>query len=493
MARIGRILAWTVAAVVGVPLLLVALILVGGNTGPGRHLIERLTPTLTGGEIRIAGLAGRFPDRLRAAHFELRDKDGAYLTIDGLTFDWSPLQLLHATLFIDRLDVTEADFPRMPVSSGSSSSSGLPVRIALQQMQIDRLRIGAAVAGQTVLLSAIGSGALDSTTDAHGTLTVHRLDGSGQYSLDGGITAQRLQATIKAAEPAHGLISGLAGLPDLGPVAIDATLDGPWKAVATSLAASAGKLRAQASGTLDLDHDAADLTVSASAPAMMPRPDISWQDVSVDAHVQGPFTRPQLSGQVRIDALQAVGTGVGRLTADLNGNAGTATLHAVVAGLTLPGQDPSLFAAAPVVLNATARLDAPDRPVSFTLQHPLIQAQGTAQTAGALAAHVALTLPNLTPVAAAGGADVQGNTALTLDVARQGATTSVALHGTIGVTGGLPQAKALLGDAAKLPEKSTVGVPAIPFVVSCTSKTMLATAGRRFEPKSSRPLVAPTT
>ncbi len=180
MARIGRILAWTVAAVVGVPLLLVAVILVGGNTGPGRHLIERLTPTLTGGEIRIAGLAGRFPDRLRAAHFELRDKDGAYLTIDGLTFDWSPLQLLHATLLIDRLDATEADFVRMPVASGSSSSSGLPVRIALQQMQIDRLRIGAAVAGQTVLLSATGSGALDSTTDAHGTLTVHRLDGSGQ-------------------------------------------------------------------------------------------------------------------------------------------------------------------------------------------------------------------------------------------------------------------------------------------------------------------------
>ena len=161
MARIGRILAWTVAAVVGVPLLLVAVILVGGNTGPGRHLIERLTPTLTGGEIRIAGLAGRFPDRLRAAHFELRDKDGAYLTIDGLTFDWSPLQLLHATLLIDRLDATEADFARMPVASGSSSSSGLPVRIALQQMQIDRLRIGAAVAGQTVLLSATGSGALE--------------------------------------------------------------------------------------------------------------------------------------------------------------------------------------------------------------------------------------------------------------------------------------------------------------------------------------------
>ena len=79
-----------------------------------------------------------------------------------------------------------------------------------------------------------------------------------------------------------------------------------------------------------------------------------------------------------------------------------------------------------MVLDATARLDAPDRPVDFTLQHPLLQAKGTAQTAGALAAHVALTLPDLAPVAAAGGTDVHGNTALTLDVARQGATTTVA-------------------------------------------------------------------
>ena len=245
-------------------------------------------------------------------------------------------------LDIDRLDATAADFVRMPVSSGSSSSSGLPVRVALQQMQIDRLLIGAAVAGQNMLLSAAGSGGLDSTTDAHGRLAVHRLDGAGRYDLDGSINAQRLRATIKVAEPAHGLISGLAGLPDLGAVAIDATLDGPRDAVATSLAASAGPLRAQAKGTLDLVHDAADLAVSATAPAMSPRPDISWQDVSLNAHMHGPFTQPELSGQVRIDTLKAAGAGVSRVTADLAGNAGAATLHAVADGLVLPGQDPAL-------------------------------------------------------------------------------------------------------------------------------------------------------
>ena len=251
MARIGRILAWTAAAVLGVPLLLVAVLLVGGNTGPGRHLIERLTPGLTGGEIRLAGLAGRFPDRLRAARLELADQNGAYLTIDDLTFDWAPTRLLHGVLDIDRLEAHAADLARMPVS-GSSGSFGLPVRVVLHEMRIDRLHIAAAVAGQGFLLSAAGSGAFDSTTEGHGRLSVRRLDGAGQYNLDASIDAERLQARIEVAEPAHGLISGLAGLPELGPVAIDATLDGPRNAVAASLAATAGPLRAHAAGTLDL-------------------------------------------------------------------------------------------------------------------------------------------------------------------------------------------------------------------------------------------------
>ena len=451
MARIGRILAWTAVVVFGLPLLLIALILVVANTDPGRQLVEHLTDSLTSGEIRLNGLAGRFPDRLRAAKLELADKNGAYLVINGLTFDWSPIRLLRGALDIDRLDARAADFSRMSVSSSkSSSNTGLPVRVALHEMHIDRLQIGPAVAGRSVVLAATGSGVLNTTSDGGGNLTVHQLDGEGRYSFAGSISAQHLKAAIRAEEPANGLISVLAGLPDVGPINIDATLDGPHNAVVTSLAASAGPLHAKAAGTLDLIQNSADLTVSATAPAMTPRPDISWQDVSLDTHVQGAFTRPELSGRVRIDGLKAVGAGIGRLTADLSGDAGTAQLHAALDGLTLPGQSPNLLAGAPLLLDATARLDAPDRPVTFSLRHPLLQVQGTARTAGALAAHVSLTLPELAPVAAEGGTDLHGHTALTLDVARQDATTTIALRGTIGVTGGLPQAQALLGDAAQL-------------------------------------------
>ena len=104
-------------------------------------------------------------------------------------------------------------------------------------------------------------------------------------------------------EPAHGLLAGLAGLPDLGDIDLDATLDGPRHAVATRVALAAGTLHATVGGTLDLEQDAADLTVSAGAPAMQPRPDIGWQAVTLDAHVRGPFLRPDATGRLRIDAL----------------------------------------------------------------------------------------------------------------------------------------------------------------------------------------------
>ncbi len=95
--------------------------------------------------------------------------------------------------------------------------------------------------------------------------------------MTGTADATRLQATLHVSEPAHGLLASLAGLPDLGAVALDASLDGPRHAVATRMTLAAGPLHATVGGTLDLEHDAADLMVSAGAPAMQPRPDIGWQ------------------------------------------------------------------------------------------------------------------------------------------------------------------------------------------------------------------------
>ena len=91
----------------------------------GGRRIEWLTPRVTGDTVRLAGIAGRFPDALRVARVELRDPQGAYATVEDLALDWSPLQLLHRRIVIDRLEAARVEAMRMPARS-SSGSAGLP-------------------------------------------------------------------------------------------------------------------------------------------------------------------------------------------------------------------------------------------------------------------------------------------------------------------------------------------------------------------------------
>ena len=52
------------------------MVAVVANTDPGRRFIEQQTASLTGGMVRIQGLAGRFPDALRAEQIQVSDAKG---------------------------------------------------------------------------------------------------------------------------------------------------------------------------------------------------------------------------------------------------------------------------------------------------------------------------------------------------------------------------------------------------------------------------------
>src|SRR5215472_15933044 len=106
MRRVVKWLVQTLGLLIGIPVVLVALVILGANLGPGRTLLARAIPGLTGGQVAIAGLSGRFPDALRAASVELRDTKGVYLTLHDVVLDWSPLRLAQRVLDIDRLTAT---------------------------------------------------------------------------------------------------------------------------------------------------------------------------------------------------------------------------------------------------------------------------------------------------------------------------------------------------------------------------------------------------
>jgi translocation and assembly module TamB len=436
------------------PVLLVVVVVVVANLDFGRRLVENQTASLTGGTVQLSGLAGRFPDALRVGQIQISDAEGPYLTVSGLILDWSPLRLLQRTAQIDMLHADRVDFSRLPKSeSKTSSSSGsfkLPVKVDLRRLQVDQAIIGAPVAGVSATLALNGSAELPTLTQGTVQLDARRLDSPGHYTISGTVTPRDIQASVKAVEPAKGLISTIAKLPDLGAVSIEASVNGPRNDLGTQVAITAGPLTASASGSVDLEHAAADMVVKANAPAMAPAEGVAWRSIVVDAKVHGPFSRLDADGTIQIDALKASGVRIGALAADITGNAGQLKLHATVRDLHVPGPKPDLLAADPVTLDVSARLDAPERPVTFALHHPLLSVDGTAQTEGVQRAQVHLLLPDLAPLAAAGGADIRGSTDLNVEAGMEDGTTTAAIKGRVSITGGMQPVPALIGDDGRI-------------------------------------------
>ena len=448
-----RIAAAIVGVVIGLPLLGILFILIFANTDTGRAAIETLAAKVSGGDIQLEGLGGRFPGALRLAHAEIRDKDGAWLTLDDVALDWSPLALLGGEAKIDRLTAAHIAVARLPVSETSSSkskSSAPPLRIALGELRVDKLDLGAALAGVPASVRASGHLRFASLTDGDVALDIERLDGPGSYKLTGKMSDAGDNLALEVSEPSHGLLAELAGLPDLGAVSIAATLAGPRHAEQLGLAMKAGALDGNGKGTIDVKARSVDLDLTVAAPAMAPSPDLRWQSANLDLHVHGPFTGPDATGKLAIADLAASGARLGHIAAVLSGNRGKIDVNGVIDNVHVPGPQPDLLAAAPIALQAEAILDQPSLPLTFTVTHPLIGVTGAAQLGGAMNATATVSLSNLAPLAALGGVVVEGHGALVAKIAEQKDTTQFSLDGTLDITGGAPMAMSLVGENTTL-------------------------------------------
>jgi translocation and assembly module TamB len=451
MGRLAKITWISLALLLGVPLLLLALLIAGANTGKGRLVLARTVASLSGGTVMIDGLSGRFPDALRAASITVSDAGGRWLTIGGARLVWSPLRLMRGEMAIDMLSAARVAVARLPRGSTSSASGrSLPVRVTIGAFDVDQLDLAPPIAGNAASLRVTGDLALASLDEGHLEIEGRRLDQAGSYDITGSLTPERLAAQVHVSEPAHGLLSGLAGLPDLGALSLSASVEGPRDAEGLQFKAAAGALTTEGHGKVDLVGKTIDLDFSGAAPAMTPRPDLGWQSAQLEAHLHGPFTSPAATGHLTIDDLQAAGASVRQILAHIEGKDGAVELTASASELRLPSAG-DLFAAAPVQLQARAMLSDPRRPVTFTISHPLLSASGNLDTAGALSGSAALALPSLAPLAALAGSELEGHADLNARFAEQGDSgIKVGVDGTIGLTGGLPAAVALIGDKATL-------------------------------------------
>lgn len=487
MRHAAKVAKWA-GRVLGGLLLLVALLLagaVGGSvTRPGRAALERLGPVLSDGKVQVSGLSGWLFGASRIARIEVSDARGPWLTIDGLTLDWSPLRLLAGTVMVQNIAADHVVVSRRPLfAGGSTEGSGtvrLPVRVDLAELRVARLDLAAPVIGPdaraAVSLVVDGAAQLEAIDRGTARLDVRRfgpaddskagpgttdlgatgLGGTGTYTVHATMGPGGLHAALHLAEPPGGLIGSLAALPAIGAITADATLDGKLSAIATKVTLTAGQLRARVTGQVDATGDSADLQVSAEAPSMAPRVDLSWRAITLNGRVRGPLAKPDASATLVADGLSLGQAGISHITAEMQGNAGRLTLDGTVDGIRLPGPQPDVLAAAPLKVTAALRLDAAARPLTFSLQHPLFTIDGTAATAGEPHCEMQVNVPEVAPLARAGGIDVAGRVALTLRAARQGADTRFAANGTIGVTSAPGPAAKLFGQDTRLDVVATV-------------------------------------
>jgi translocation and assembly module TamB len=454
MPRWLRITAWSLGGLLGLVLLGIAALVVIGNTAGGHRLLESETAKLTSGRVRIAGFGGSFPADIEIASLELSDPKGVWMTANGISLHWSPLALLAWDMHIESLGIRAADVVRRPVSAPSgketSTSSSSEPGVDIDQMQMGTLVLEPAAAGMAARLNVRGNLHYRSMQDAQGSLVARRTNGDGDYEVTLGLVRSGMNVSLRLEEPAGGPLEHLLNVPGLGALSVVARIQGPKNAENLALEAHAGQLTANATGTVDLVGESADLSYSLASTPMSPRPGLAWRRVALQGRWRGPVTAPQATGVLDLEGLELPdGSQLGSLQANLGANGRVLTLRAMANDIILPPSEPALLQGSPLNVNATWHLDATGRPLQLSVADRLLDLDVQAITTGSRSASFDVHLHDLSAVAAAYHEDIGGTMSLSGKVAEQGRNTTLDVSGTGDLTGASLAAK-LLGSDMRL-------------------------------------------
>lgn len=283
-----------------------------------------------GRQITITGFTGALSSRATMETLTIADDAGVWLTVSGVTLDWSRSSLLSGALEVSELSADSIELLRVPDTSDDSlpspEASGfslptLPVTIDIQQLAIDRIVLGPDVLGQSVEGSlAAKLGLADGAGQAELDL-IRSGDGpAGEIVLDASYdnTTRQLGIALTAAEDARGIVAELLGIPGAPATSFRLEGQGPLEAFEADIAlATDGEDRLAGtvglSGAVDGDYQLlADLRGNL-APLLVPDMiDFFGTDVglTLDAvrSASGRMTLNRFAVTAR--ALQAEGSGI---------------------------------------------------------------------------------------------------------------------------------------------------------------------------------------
>ena len=239
-----------------------AALVIGVNLPAGQQALGRLLTSAVPG-LSIEGISGTLPTHPRIAHLRFGDATGTWVELDNVALDWSVRTLLTGgRIEISALSASVLHLHHLPATGGGGRRQegglALPFALTLDHLHLDQISLDPAVTGTPL-----------------------------QFSLDGAAALSRtlLTARVDLSDPTGSLAA--AFLSDRSAASLHATLAGPLAASRLALIASAGPLRASATGTVDLPDESADLSVHLTAGAMAPTPAFAWTELALDGTARG--------------------------------------------------------------------------------------------------------------------------------------------------------------------------------------------------------------
>jgi translocation and assembly module TamB len=448
-----RWILWSFSGLSALLLLALMLLIVAAHSPFSRTSIERAVSVLSAEQVTLSGFGGDLLSELTIEHLELHDSSGIWLTIDGLGLNWLPIKLLAGVVAIERLQARQITLARPPVTAVEPKTSGklsLPLAINLRSLMIGHLQIMPPLADHAIDLSIDGQLGLAAINRGEIELRVQSLQSEGTYNLQAKLTEDTLVAHFSLHEAAHGPLASLAGLRNQDSLNLEASLEGPLSSVNSHINLKLDALQALIDGKIDWVQTSADLVATATAPAMQLRPNLAWQALALNAQLKGPLSNLNVNGNLRFDKLALAQAAIGNITIKFQGTEGRIDVDGTLAGLRLPNSKNDVLNGVPLAFQAKLGLDKPSHPVAFELKHPLIAVTGQANIKDVQSqAEVALTLPDLQPVAILGGLQMTGNGKLTLKYNRQDDDSRLEAAGMLSFSDKNSSWAKLLGESAK--------------------------------------------
>ena len=235
-----RILKWVGVAVLGL-LVLVAVLVLGLNTSPGRRVIADFVggySTAGGLNIKVGRIEGSLYGQMTLIDVRVSDPQGVFLTSPRIAVDWRPFAYASNHIDVKSAQAALITMTRSPAFKPTPTDPNAPILpdldVDIGRLTVARMVLGKAVTGQAHILKIDGATHI-ADQRAQITADVAALSGSGvaggdrlHLKLDAVPDRDLLDVDTRLTAPANGVVAAMSGLK--APVDFSVSGKGSWKA-----------------------------------------------------------------------------------------------------------------------------------------------------------------------------------------------------------------------------------------------------------------------